>query len=93
MMPHPNGIVVHPDAELGPNCLLFQQVTIGVGGRVPGVPRLEGAVDVGAGAKILGGIVVGAHAKIGANSVVLGDVPSGATAVGAPARVVTKRGV
>ena len=35
-MPHPNGIVIHPDAEIGPNCLLFQQVTIGTReGRAP----------------------------------------------------------
>src|SRR5450631_2583945 len=28
LIPHPNGIVVHPDAQVGVNCLLFQQVTI-----------------------------------------------------------------
>ena len=27
LLPHPNGIVVHPSAKIGPNCLLFQQVT------------------------------------------------------------------
>ena len=32
-LPHPNGIVIHPDAEIGPNCLLFQQVTIGANDR------------------------------------------------------------
>lgn len=87
-LPHPNGIVVHSQAVIGPNCLLFHQVTLGEGGKVPGVPRLGGHVDVGAGAKILGGVVIGDHAKIGANAVVLCDVPAGATAVGIPARVV-----
>ncbi len=87
MLPHPNGIVVHPAAEIGPNCLLFQQVTLGV---LPGgVPRLEGNVVVGAGAKLLGGIKIGDHARIGANAVVLQDVPAGATCVGVPARVVS----
>ena len=33
LMPHPNGIVIHPAADIGPNCLLFQQVTIGGGDR------------------------------------------------------------
>ena len=28
LLPHPNGIVIQPDAEVGPNCLLFNQVTI-----------------------------------------------------------------
>ena len=86
MLPHPNGIVIHPDARIGPNCLLFQQVTIGMGNG--GVPWLEGHVDVGAGAKILGGVTIGKHAKIGANAVVMCDVPEGATAVGIPARII-----
>jgi serine O-acetyltransferase len=86
LLPHPNGIVIHPDAEIGPNCLLFQQVTVGAG--KGGVPKLEGHVDVGAGAKILGAVTIGAHAKIGANAVVVSDVPSRATAVGVPAKIV-----
>lgn len=86
LLPHPNGVVIHPDAILGPNCLLFQQVTLGGGGPVPGFPTLGGHVDVGAGAKILGGVTVGDHARIGANSVVTRDVPAGATVVGIPAR-------
>lgn len=87
IMPHPQGVVIHPDAKLGPNCLIFQQVTIGIGGRRPGAPVIGGHVDIGAGAKILGGITIGDHAKIGANAVVLSDVPAGATAVGIPARM------
>jgi serine O-acetyltransferase len=90
LLPHPNGIVIHPEAVIGPNCLIFQQVTLGTGGRIPGCPTLGGHVDVGAGAKILGGVTVGDHAKIGANAVVLDNVPAGATAVGAPARTITR---
>lgn len=80
LLPHPNGIVVHPDVEIGPNCLLFQQVTLGSDGR--GVPSLGGHVDVGAGAKLIGPIKIGDHARIGANAVVTKDVPPGATAIG-----------
>ena len=29
LLPHANGIVIHPEAQIGPNCLIFQQVTIG----------------------------------------------------------------
>jgi serine O-acetyltransferase len=86
VLPHPNGVVIHPDAVVGPNCLLFQQVTIGTGS-IPGVPTLGGHVEVGAGAKLLGGIHIGDHAKIAANSVVLCDVPSGALMAGIPAVV------
>ena len=85
LLPHPNGVVIHPDAPVGPNCLIMQQVTTGYGPR-PGLPVIGGHVDVGAGAKILGGVRVGDHAKIGANAVVIDDVPEGATAVGVPAR-------
>ena len=87
LLPHPNGVVIHPSARVGPNCLFFQQVTIGAGNG--GVPVIEGHVDVGAGAKIIGGVTVARHAKIGANAVVVQDVPAGATAVGVPARIVT----
>jgi serine O-acetyltransferase len=90
LLPHPNGIVVHPNAVIGPNCLLFQQVTIGMAhGRSP---TLGGHVDVGAGARILGAAVVGDHAIIGANAVVLRNVPAGATAIGVPARIVQGAG-
>ncbi|NTW52121.1 MAG: serine acetyltransferase [Chlorobiaceae bacterium] len=92
LMPHPNGIVVHPEAEIGPNCLFFQQVTIGTGGRVPGTPVLVGHVDIGAGAKILGGVTIGAHARIGANAVVIDDVPENSTAVGIPAKILAQQG-
>lgn len=86
MLPHPNGVVVHPESQIGPNCLLFQQVTLAIGRG--GAPRLGGHVEVGAGAKIIGGVSIGDHAVIGANAVVISDVPAGATAVGVPARIV-----
>jgi serine O-acetyltransferase len=86
LLPHPNGIVIHSDAQIGPNCLVMQQVTLGVID-VPIAPRLGGHVDIGAGAKILGPVTIGDHARIGANAVVLCDVPEDATAVGVPAKV------
>jgi serine O-acetyltransferase len=89
ILTHPNGIVIHPEARIGINCLIFQQVTIGMG-QGPGVPVIGNHVDIGAGAKILGGVRIGDHAKIGANSVVLEDVPVGATAVGVPARIIRR---
>jgi serine O-acetyltransferase len=89
LIPHPNGIVIHPDATVGVNCLIFQQVTIGTR-ESPAVPVIEGHVDIGAGARILGGVHIGAHSRIGANAVVTADVPQGATVAGIPARVIAK---
>ncbi len=80
LIPHPNGIVIHPDAAIGVNCLIFQQVTLGIRSG-PGVPLIGGHVDIGAGAKILGPVRIGDHTRIGANAVVTKDVPSHTTAV------------
>lgn len=86
MIPHPNGIVIHPASTIGPNCLILQQVTLA---RMnTGSPTLGAHVDIGAGAKLLGGIHIGDYARIGANAVVMQDVPAGATAVGIPARII-----
>jgi serine O-acetyltransferase len=89
LLPHPNGVVIHTDADIGPNCLIFQQVTIGMTDN--GVPSLGGHVDLGAGAKVLGRIHVGNHSRVGANAVVLIHVPAGSVAAGVPAQVVWPR--
>ena len=80
LIPHPNGIVIHPEAVIGKNCLIFQQVTLA--GRVV----LGTHVDVGAGAKIIGPVVIGDHVCIGANAVVVKNVSSHKTVVGIPAK-------
>jgi maltose O-acetyltransferase len=49
--------------------------------------RIGRNVWIGAGAIILPGVTIGDDALIGAGSIVTRDVPSGATAVGNPARV------
>jgi serine O-acetyltransferase len=87
LIPHPNGIVMHTDVKIGPNCLIFQQVTIGSRDDSR-PPTIGGHVDIGAGAKVLGEINIGNHAKIGANAVVLIDVPESRSAVGVPAKIV-----
>ena len=84
---HANGIVIHPDATVGPNCLILQQVTLSEG------VRIGGHVDIGAGAKIIRPVSIGDHAKVGANAVVLHGVPAGATAVGVPSRVILPKNV
>jgi serine O-acetyltransferase len=90
LIPHPNGIVLHPGAEIGCNCLIFQQVTIGANDR--GIPTIGGHVDIGAGAKIIGPVTIGDHARVGANAVVLKDVPAHGVVVGNPGRLLPENG-
>ncbi|WP_439503607.1 serine O-acetyltransferase [Methylophaga sp.] len=88
LLPHPNGIVLHPNSIIGPNCLIHQQVTLGVKRGNEGAPKLMGHVDIGAGAKIIGDITIGKHALIGANAVVTKDVPDFAIVAGIPAKII-----
>lgn len=86
LIPHPNGIVIHPQAQIGCNCLINQQVTIGVQGQNQRPPIIGHHVDIGAGAKILGNIALGDHCLIGANAVVVKDAEAHSVLVGIPAR-------
>jgi serine O-acetyltransferase len=90
MIPHPNGVVIHEDAVVGDDCMIMQQVTIGMI-QEGAVPRLGNNVYVGAGAKIIGKVNVGDGARIGANAVVTNDVPAHCTAVGVPARLIQRK--
>lgn len=83
ILPHPYGIVIHPDVVIGINVVVMQQVTIGVKDKDCIVPIIEDDVYIGAGAKVLGGVRVGRGSTIGANAVVTKDVPPGSTVVGA----------
>ncbi len=74
--------------RIGRNCYVHHGVTIGWDYRGDRAPILGDGVFVGTGAAILGEVTIGDGARIGANAVVLCDVPAGATAVGAPARVI-----
>lgn len=73
-------------SEMGDNCLVSQNVTIGWG--KGGTPKIGNNVEVYAGAIICGGISIGDKVKIGAGAVVTKDIPSNCTVVGNPARII-----
>jgi len=90
---HGFGVVIGETAEVGDDVLIYQQVTLGGVSLEKGVkrhPTLKSGVVVGGGAKVLGDITIGKNSKIGANSVVIKDVPDESTAIGIPAKVITK---
>lgn len=86
---HQSGIVIHGRSVIGDDCVIRQNVTLGIRreDQPDQAPLLERGVSVGAGAVLLGGIRVGEGASVGANAVVTGDVPPNAVMVGIPARV------
>ena len=92
---HGMGVVIGETTEIGDNCTLYQNVTLGGTGKEHGKrhPTLGNNVMVGSGAKVLGPFKVGDTARVAAGAVVLDEVPPNATAVGVPARVVRINGV
>ena len=93
VMDHGMGIVIGETAEVGDDCYLYHQVTLGVARTQPNKrhPTVGRNVTIGAGAKVLGAITLGDGARIGANAVVVEDVPPDVTVVGIPARQVERR--
>ena len=91
---HGMGVVIGETAEIGDNCTIYQNVTLGGTGKDQGKrhPTLGNNVLVGAGARVLGPFKVGNNARIAAGAVVLTEVPDNATAVGVPARIVRING-
>lgn len=89
---HGMGVVIGETAEIGDYCTIYQGATLGGTGKDTGKrhPTLGDNVMVGAGARVLGPFKVGDGAKIASGAVVLCEVPPGATAVGIPARTVSK---
>ncbi|MCH5207696.1 MAG: serine O-acetyltransferase [Oscillospiraceae bacterium] len=92
---HGAGVVIGETTEIGDNCTLYQNVTLGGTGKDVGKrhPTLGNNVMVGAGARVLGPFKIGDNSKIAANAVVLEEVPPDCTAVGVPARVVKRNGI
>jgi serine O-acetyltransferase len=93
---HGMGVVIGETTEIGRNCVLFHNVTLGGTGKHQGKrhPTLGDNVFVGTGAILLGPINVGENVKIGANSfIVMHDVPANSTVAGVPAKIVKRDGV
>ncbi len=92
---HGMGLVVGETTEVGENCVLFHNVTLGGTGKHAGKrhPTLGNNVLVGTGAIILGPVTIGNNVYIGANTFIyMCDVPDNATVVGTPGRIVRLEG-
>ncbi|NPA82491.1 MAG: serine O-acetyltransferase [Epsilonproteobacteria bacterium] len=90
---HATGVVIGETAVVEDDVLIYQGVTLGGVSLDRGVkrhPTVKRGAVIGGGAKVLGNIEIGENARIGANSVVIKSVPANSTAVGIPARVISK---
>lgn len=88
---HGSAIVIGETAEIGKNCIIYHNVTIGGTGKHKGKrhPTIGDNVLIGTGATLLGPINVSDNVKVGAETVVImHDIPSDCTVVGAPGRIV-----
>ncbi len=79
------GVVIHDNAQIGSNTIIYQNVTIG-GREGRGYPTIGRNVYIGVGACILGGVHIEDNAKIGANAVVIHDISEGDSVGGVPAK-------
>jgi len=86
---HPANIYIGRGVEIGENCKLFHEVTLGTG-HLPGTPKLGNNVDVFVGARILGGVSIGNDSMISANCVVSKNIPDGTIVMPAPNRSIPR---
>lgn len=92
---HGMGVVIGETSEIGNNCVLFHNVTLGGTGKHKGKrhPTIGDNVVIGTGAILLGPIEVGDNVKIGANTFILmRNVPNNTTVAGTPGRIVKMNG-
>jgi serine O-acetyltransferase len=92
---HQHGILVHPEAVIGDDCMIRQGVSIGIsrvsktkGERV--APVLGDRVEVGAGAMIAGAVTIGDDVAIGPNTVVITNVPANSIVTSPMPRIIPR---
>jgi serine O-acetyltransferase len=87
---HQGGIVIHWLSQIGDDCTIIQNVTLGAATEetIYRGPVLGKRVMVGCGAAIIGGVVIGDDVRIGPNAVVTMNIPAGSTVAAPAPRVV-----
>jgi serine O-acetyltransferase len=87
---HGMGVVIGETAEIGDNCTIYHNVTLGGTGKdtFKRHPTIGNNVLIGTGAKVLGAIYVADNVKIGAGTIVLDNiVECGVTVTGEKGRI------
>ena len=84
---HPYNVLIGADVEIGEECTVYHEVTLGAGPDHRS-PMLGSHVVIFAGGRVLGGVTVGERSEIGANCVVLRNVPPFSLVVAALPRTI-----
>jgi len=82
-MPHPIGIVIGDGVEIGNNCVIYQNVTIGRKNRdVEQYPKIGNETIIYSNAVVIGNIQIGNNVTIGCNALIMGNVEDNSKVVG-----------
>lgn len=89
VFPHPIGIVIGEGVNIGYNCTIYQNVTIGLkSSSDKNYPRIGNNVKVYANSIIIGDIEIGDNCIIGASTVVTQSIPPNSVVAGIPGKIV-----
>ena len=88
---HGMGTVIGETVEIGKNCVMYHNVTLGGTGKHKGKrhPTIGDNVVIGTGAILLGIVHIGNNVKIGADTFIIDKkIPDNCTVVGTPGKIV-----
>jgi serine acetyltransferase len=89
--PHPVGVVIGFKVNMGYDCIIYQNVTIGTKDTTnylfANYPVIGDNVTIYPNAVIIGNISIGDNSIIGAGSIVNSDIPPNSIAYGNPAKI------
>ena len=92
---HGMGVVIGETVEIGDDCVLFHNVTLGGTGHHKGKrhPTLGNNVLIGTNTTVIGPCSIGDNCNIGAETVIINKhIPKNSTVVGTPGRIVKQDG-
>lgn len=82
-LPHPIGVVIGEGVEIGNNCIIYQNVTLGRKNReIAEYPIIGDNVIVYCNSTIIGNVTIGNNSIIGCNTVVLKSVKENSKCIG-----------
>jgi serine O-acetyltransferase len=90
---HQNGVVLQPKAEIGDDCMLYHNVTVGRRWDTYRPQsflepvRIGKGVHLGVGSTVIGAVRIGDLAKVGPHALVTTDIPAGASVIAPASRI------